>query len=758
MKEKMKSAIIKIDVNDATFEHEIIEPTYINFFYGKNGVGKSTIAKTIKSNEGLQWKNGVSASNYDVLVYDIDFINDNFSNYNNLPGIFTIGKENVEMQEKLNPLQVQIKQKRAEYVNLKQNVDAKKTEKEEALASFQKDCWSRTNKLRKDFASALKGSKTKATFADKILATYPIRKNYDELLNTYNILYNGDDKLYSTYSMPNKITYISLPGFDLMGKSVVSSSDTSFSNFIKALNATDWVRQGHQHYAEKAGGKCPYCQQALPTNIEKDIANCFDEQYQADVANITKFQMVYKTEMNSVLRILEQNLNEKKPDLNIENYQAKLKNLEDAVTINIQRIDAKVKEPSMIVFLEDTVSITQDLRSIISALNFQINTRNRMINDIENQKEEYISDVWKYLAFFLKDEVKKYRDDVVSIDKEISNLESRMMSITKEGQKLSAQISELNKKVVSIDAVIEGINRILLTSGFQGFRLSVKNDVANAYEVIRSDGSVVEKLSDGERKFIAFLYFYHLVKGSYNKNEAKEKIVVIDDPVSGMDNNSLSIVSALVRELIEICSNNTKYLERKVEGDFIKQIFVLTHNVYFYKEVTYKQENSYQNVSFYLISKANNVSTVNLCVKESKRMPSEMENYNPVQNSYAALWDEYKELKTVNTLFNVMRQILEYYFIQLCSYEEDDLQRIVLENNKEKFIEAQEDENPDYSKLNLASSLLSYVNNSPALISDGINYVDDRIDAEQCRAVFKTIFEAMGQERHYKAMMNVESN
>lgn len=39
-----------------------------------------------------------------------------------------------------------------------------------------------------------------------------------------------------------------------------------------------------------------------------------------------------------------------------------------------------------------------------------------------------------------------------------------------------------------------------------------------------------ENLSEGERNFIAFLYFYHQVRGSMSSEEIKEKIVVIDDP------------------------------------------------------------------------------------------------------------------------------------------------------------------------------------------------------------------------------------
>lgn len=61
-----------------------------------------------------------------------------------------------------------------------------------------------------------------------------------------------------------------------------------------------------------------------------------------------------------------------------------------------------------------------------------------------------------------------------------------------------------------------------------------------------------------------------------------------------------------------------------------------------------------------MIRKIENISSVKLCVRQSQRVPTEQENYNPIQNSYAALWDEYKELKTANTVKNVM--LAEYWF------------------------------------------------------------------------------------------------
>src|SRR5699024_1924412 len=125
-----------------------------------------------------------------------------------------------------------------------------------------------------------------------------------------------------------------------------------------------------------------------------------------------------------------------------------------------------------------------------------------------------------------------------------------------------------------------------------------------------------------------------------------------------------------------------------------------------------------------MIRKNDNISTVKLCKRQSKEVPTEEENYNPVQNSYAALWDELRDIKSTIPALNVMRRILEYYFLQLCGYEGSDLREIVLEKaeNRSKFVRQVEGEKPDMTNYHLASSLLAYINN-PNGISDGLNYV-----------------------------------
>ena len=204
--------------------------------------------------------------------------------------------------------------------------------------------------------------------------------------------------------------------------------------------------------------------------------------------------------------------------------------------------------------------------------------------------------------------------------------------------------------------------------------------------------------------------------------------------------------------MLEVCNNNNRYSGE----DYIKQIFVLTHNVYFHKEITYNQASRYECVSFFVVNKTSNISTVKLCERRNLLKPTEMENYNPVQNSYAALWSEYKELKSPLTVLNVIRRILEYYFIQLCGYDGIDIRKRILEENKDDFIVTTEDGQTDYTKYHLASAMLSYINANALSLTDGLHYVDDSTDIEQCKSVFKLVFETMQQGQHYSMMMGDE--
>lgn len=775
MANKMEAAIKQITLDRATFENTgtTIVPTYINFFFGRNGAGKSTLAEMIADNDpGVIWRDGESHYSYDVLVYNQEFIDRNFSGYDDLAGVITIHEQNIEVQRQLEQKKKEKVSAEAAGIQFKKDLDDKIAARDAAAAQFQKVCWAFASKIKDDFKDALKGYLKGPQFTEGVLAAPTVAEHdYQELKQLYDIAFSLTSRPYHVFGKIDwKATYGALSGSELLDKAIVSSSGSQFSKFIKALNATDWVRQGHDHYAAHTDGKCPYCQQKLPVGFDEEIAACFDAQYQQDIDDLREFETVYKRETTAILEKLTGNMQDVLPSVDLTEYKDKLALLESKIKINLQRIESKIKEPTSIVALEDTDSILLDLGQLIDDINRQIMTNNSIVNDKRKKQEQCKRELWEMIAFRLKDEIAACKAALDTFATEINSLEGAVSKARADWRRIVGEIQALNKQGVNTEEAIESINHLLRDSGFQGFELKPKDGVKDTYEVIRPNGKPATRLSEGERNFIAFLYFYQLVRGNGKVGSAtthgsiegtpegadtRDKIVVIDDPVSSMDSNALFIVGSIVRNMIGVCYNNTDYRNPDVKGDYIKQIFIMTHNAYFHNEITYKEVPHYRSTSFFVIRKVDNKSSIVPCVRPS-RIAGEEENYNPVQNSYAALWDElkklYKEERASIAIKNVSRRIIDQYFLQLCGFDGADIRRIVLEENKSKFVTEVEGGNPNYEKYHLASALLHYVS-SPSGIGDEMFIDDECVDSDTHRTVFRLIFEAMKQDQHYNMMM-----
>ena len=442
------------------------------------------------------------------------------------------------------------------------------------------------------------------------------------------------------------------------------------------------------------------------------------------------------------------------PQIDLKPYNDKLAVLKAVIQANIEAIKSKAENPASAVALTDICPILEELSAIINEYNMLIDANNAIVAAGPTKRTECTDAVFSLLAFMLKDVITAYRKDDGRMQAELDSVDAEINAHNSALDGIKTQLKTLRGKTVETDTAKDSINLMLRDSGMRGFSLEPKAGVDNVYEVRRPNGTIADNLSEGEKNFIAFLYFYHLVHGSDTaEGETREKIVVIDDPVSSMDSGSLFIVSTLVRQMTEICRNNADNRNRTAEGNFIKQMFILTHNAYFHREVSYSYVSKYDYASFYLIRKIGTKSTIRLCDDVNPNAPTERININPVKNSYAALWDEYKEIKSAVPLMNVIRRILEYYFLQLCGYEGSHLRQVILVQGKAdgRFKDAAG--NDDEEKFQLASAMLSYISASSIGMSDGKDFVEDCINAEECRRVFEMIFDAMEQKQHYDMMM-----
>lgn len=105
----------------------------INLIYGLNGTGKSTISNFLyePDNPAFILCKKVPAASVPVLVYNQNFIRDNFYVADSLQGIFSLSKENKEAEQK-------IADATKEQGELERDIQEKRSEKELATQAFSK--------------------------------------------------------------------------------------------------------------------------------------------------------------------------------------------------------------------------------------------------------------------------------------------------------------------------------------------------------------------------------------------------------------------------------------------------------------------------------------------------------------------------------------------------------------------------------------------------------------------------------------------
>lgn len=427
MQRKVPSAITNITLDRATFSNvPVDELTFINFFYGNNGAGKSSIAHAIDEDDGVVWADGKTRSDYDVLVYNQDFINDNFENYSDLAGVFIFGEEDIEAKRKIAELTEQKKEESDKRTAAGEEYKTKTAGLDAALTELQETCFTSTAEIRKRFEKCMDGKKQKKSFTDAVLdEKNPTEHDLAELERLYDVAFDDSARAYPEFKRAgSKTTYGSLPGKDLLDKVIVSSSDTPFANFMKALgvSASAWVRDGHTHYSAASAGKCPYCQQKLPATFEADIAACFDAQYQQDIRDLGQFRTTYEAETAEIVRALKANMNDVLETVDLKSYQEKIALLESNFEINRQRIADKCKDPAMTVSLEDTDTLLLEIGTMIDAINKVIKANNDVVSEKKTSKAKCKTDIMQHFAFMLAGEVKKYHDEVARLKKEINDL------------------------------------------------------------------------------------------------------------------------------------------------------------------------------------------------------------------------------------------------------------------------------------------------------------------------------------------------
>jgi len=112
---------------------------------------------------------------------------------------------------------------------------------------------------------------------------------------------------------------------------------------------------------------------------------------------------------------------------------------------------------------------------------------------------------------------------------------------------------------------------------------------------------------------------------------------------------------------------------------------------------------------------------------------------NPIKTSYELLWKELKNetIGSANMLMNVMRRILEHYFMVIGGID------------YEKCINQIEG-----SDKIICKALISFINDGSHSVFEDLIFAPDDGDIENYKRVFKMVFDKLGHIDHYNMMMS----
>lgn len=711
----------------------------INYFFGENGTGKTTISNIIgdpSSHPGcnVTWEDG---RELEIRVYNRNFVEQNFRTQADLKGVFTLGEDEGNTLDQIKAVNAEIAEIDKDIASFTKTLNGSegKMGKIQELADLEKRYEERfftlKHKYDSQFEDAFRGYRNnKKNFKDKLLEEAISNqfelKSYEELKTLAQTIFANSLSEKKEINNIQIEKLLELEKNAILKKRVIGKNDVDIAAMITKLGNSDWVRQGRSFY-ETNDRICPFCQQCTQDTFAQSLTEYFDDAFDKDTQEISLLLVNFIAESNKIQQAVKSVIDLQSEFIDTDKLVSAKQTLDLTISLNIQKLEEKKKEPSQIVELNTLQDTLITIKNLISEANFKIAERNKLFNNIENEKKKIVGEIWKFIIHEIKDDICNYNTSKNNLLKAIKKINTELETKETEKEAKNKVLRELENKNISIQPTLNSINGFLATFGFTSFKLKKGLD-NRTYCLVRKDGSdACSTLSEGEKSFVTFLYFYYLIGGSQSETGlTKDKVVVFDDPVSSLDSTILFIVSSMIRKLIkDVCDNK----------GLVKQIFVLTHNVYFYKEVTYCSQRrggkKLKTESFWIVRKHGLGSTIN------------KHDSNPITTAYQLLWNDVRsEQRNNTTIQNTLRRILESYFKLLGD--------ISLDQICTKF------NGDDMLKCRDLCSWLNDGSHSGGILNDEYYSPPDDVTVSRYLEVFKAIFDHLGQTAHYNMMMGIE--
>jgi wobble nucleotide-excising tRNase len=557
-----------------------------NLIYGWNGSGKTTLSSLFRN---LQTRGNVTEGEVEfeidgakvlgheletarlpsVRVFNRDFIASTILEAGGrMDPIYYFGEDSVEKQRQVEKLKDELDKAEKEVATAR----TEKSKAEEALDDF---C---INKAR--FIKELLISSHLASYNnyDKRDFKHAIGNLDVKSAITAQIADEDKEKLRKQKDAQPKETVskvsFDVPEFDGLASEAKVLLQRSFASRVIEELAADkevgaWVQQGLAlHTGDRKSDRCRFCEQPLPAARVQRLEAHFNDAFASFQSEVTALEKRVESERARLDGVRFPNPAQLYDHLAselgsatsqaqrmLEGSMAFLKSLHEVLR-------RKRESPFEQILLESALQGTPlpdrgELIRAIQALNAAIEKHNATTNDFANKVKEACGALERCYVAEAFAEYRRLSDVVTAA-------ESALQRVINNPPTLRPKIQAIEREIVQHRRPAEELNAELCSYlGHDELRLDVKDA---GYTMTRG-GQLAGDLSESEKTSIAFLYFLKSLQDM--SFDHANSVIIIDDPVSSLDANSLFAAFGYLKERTQAAG----------------QLFVLTHNFGFFRQV-----------------------------------------------------------------------------------------------------------------------------------------------------------------------------
>nr|WP_241208606.1 AAA family ATPase [Helicobacter pylori] len=336
----------------------------------------------------------------------------------------------------------------------------------------------------------------------------------------------------------------------------------------------EFIERGIKLQKEMPDNACPFCTQKILNGIIQDYTSYFNKSIESFNQNSLNMSETLKNTLNQwnikeILQSFERFEPFMKKDFstNKESLEKALEQIKALLEELQKEVDKKEGVKNEEKFQETDKKLLEIQENIQQCVG---ETRN-----ILNQKKEQKEKLKKLKTELKEARIKKAKHDSYDWQKSKEEAERKLSVLNHGYERLNCLLEKIDNKLKELNDQkrpdIKIINNYLKALNLPKYSLNKDyRIVLNSVDLENSKAKMI--LSDGEKTTLTFAYFLARLKSFYKKEGLKNLVVVIDDPISSLDEQRIYNTTCLVAKI------NQELVGEALENKDKVQVFVLTHN------------------------------------------------------------------------------------------------------------------------------------------------------------------------------------